>query len=105
MAKKYRYGSEELFDLKPTLSEAMIANPLKSILLLGFTYTLGAVIGRERSVAGARRGLSLAGRGARFATDKVRDIARKDVGARNTILDIEYVNPPLYQQKKEIEEL
>ena len=56
---------------KPSLSQAIFANPLKSILLFGAAYAAGAMIGKDRSVqalnqagdkviTGARRGVSFA---------------------------------------------
>jgi len=106
MGKHYKYGSEELFDLKPTLTEALVANPIKSLLLLVGTYAIGAIVGRERSVQGVRRGAQLAGQGARFVEGKVRNM-RAPAGSPmmfDQTIENTYYTPSLFLNKKKEEE-
>lgn len=37
------------FDISPKLSEAMMANPFKTLMLLGVTFYAGAVVGKQRT--------------------------------------------------------
>lgn len=37
------------FDITPKLSEAMMANPFKTLMLLGATFYAGAVVGKQRT--------------------------------------------------------
>ena len=37
------------FDISPKLSEAMMANPFKTLMLLGATFYAGAVVGKQRT--------------------------------------------------------
>ena len=37
------------FDISPNLGEAMMANPFKTLMLLGVTFYAGAVTGKQRT--------------------------------------------------------
>ena len=39
----------EEFTLTPSLSEAMMANPFKSLLMLGVTFYAGAFVGKKKT--------------------------------------------------------
>ena len=39
----------EEFTLTPSLSEAMMANPFKSVLMLGVTFYAGAFVGKKKT--------------------------------------------------------
>ena len=66
---------EDDFLAAPSLTEAMMGNKIKTLLLLGGVYAAGAIIGRQRSgqalsFAGAKLGDAASG-AAGFVSDKL----------------------------------
>ena len=53
---------------KPTLGQAMMSHPFKSILLLGGVWMAGAFVGKKTSFAVLKKGGQLAGAGISKAT-------------------------------------
>jgi hypothetical protein len=79
----------EDFTLTPSLSEAMMANPFKSLLMFGVTFYAGAVVGKKRTdkaittfgglvKSGAEKGTGFAKK--KLAERRLEDI-RKEVNA------------------------
>jgi hypothetical protein len=77
MSKHY-YGEDDLdFLSPPSLSEAAVGNPFKTLLILAGVYTAGAIIGRQRSVQGATFAGRKLGEGVSWTAKKIGDAASK----------------------------
>lgn len=89
------FFGEDDFVFEPTLGEAMMANPIKTLILLGGVYAAGAFIGKEKS----RQALESAGRtikgasqkGARIAKQKYSDFEASRMPAQGSSNEMEGV--------------
>lgn len=70
------------FDISPKLSEAMMANPFKSLMLLGVTFYAGAVVGKQRTDNALQSVKGIVSSGAAKAKgqiDRRREMSRKSL--------------------------
>jgi hypothetical protein len=68
----------EEFTLTPSLSEAMMANPFKSLLMLGVTFYTGAVVGKKRT----DKAITTFGGLVKSGAEKSTDFAKKKLAQR-----------------------
>ena len=83
-------GNDFDFVPAPTLPQAAWAHPFQTLLVLGAAWTVGAVVGRQRSWAWAKLGAKKTGDGltsaAKWSAATAKDLADKaDVAAKTRI--------------------